>query len=129
MRHGKKNPAHGGVSHFMVGGASLDGLHAGCLRSLRALHDLEVHLLSLLQRAETLRVDRGVVHEDVLAALFGQDRAEDLFPFVLVTLVVPLLLLVDHRTRRFGRYMWVGMVGTVVVVLGVGAGVFWLMMR
>ena len=65
----------------------------------------------------------------ILAALFGQDRAEDLFPFVLVTLVVPLLLLVDHRTRRFGRYMWVGMVGTVVVVLGVGAGVFWLMMR
>lgn len=48
---------------------------------------------------------------------------------MLVTLVVPLLLVIAPRTRRFGRYMWVGMISTVVVVLGVGAGVFWYMMR
>jgi hypothetical protein len=65
----------------------------------------------------------------ILATLLGQDRAEELFPFVLVTLVVPLLLLAAPRTRRFGRYMWVGMISTVVVVLGVGAAVFWIMMR
>jgi len=65
----------------------------------------------------------------ILAALFGQDRAEDLFPFVLVTLVVPLLLVIAHRTRRFGGYMWLGMISTTIVVLGVGAGVFWYMMR
>lgn len=65
----------------------------------------------------------------ILAALFGQDRAEDLFPFVLVTLVVPLLLVINRRTRRFGRYMWLGMVSTAIVVLGVGVGVFWYMMR
>lgn len=65
----------------------------------------------------------------ILAALFGQDRAEELFPFVLVTLAVPLLLVILHRTRRFGEFMWVGMISTTVVVLGVGAGVFWYMMR
>ena len=65
----------------------------------------------------------------LLAAMLGQDRAEELFPFVVVTLVVPLGLLLSPRTRRFGRYMWVGILSTVVVVLGVGAGVFWLMVR
>jgi hypothetical protein len=65
----------------------------------------------------------------ILAALFDQDRAQDLFPFVLVTLVVPLLLVIAPHTRRFGRYMWLGMVSTVIVVLGVGAAVFWYMMR
>lgn len=69
------------------------------------------------------------LYAGILAALFGQSRAEDLFPFVLVTLVVPLLLVIAHRTRRFGGYMWLGMISTTVVVLGVGAGVFWYMMR
>jgi len=65
----------------------------------------------------------------ILTWLLGQSRAEDLFPLLLVTLVVPLLLVLNHRTRRFGAYMWLGIVSTVVVVLGVGAGVFWYMMR
>ena len=65
----------------------------------------------------------------ILATLFGQSRAEELFPFVLVTLIVPVLLVIMHRTRRFGGYMWLGMVSTIVVVLGVGAGVFWYMVR
>jgi hypothetical protein len=65
----------------------------------------------------------------IFAALFGQSRAESLFPFVLVTLVVPLLLVISPRTRRFGSYMWLGIVSTLVVVLGVGAAVFWYMMH
>lgn len=69
------------------------------------------------------------LYAGILTWLFGQGRAEDLFPFVLVTLVVPLLLVLNHHTRRFGAYMWLGMVSTVVVVLGVGVGVFWYMMR
>jgi len=63
----------------------------------------------------------------ILAALVGQQRAEGLFPFVLVTLVLPLLLVIVRTTRRFGCYMWLGMVSTAVVVLGVGGGVFWYM--
>jgi len=63
----------------------------------------------------------------ILAALFSQRRAESLFPFVLVTLIVPLLLVIAPRTRRFGGYMWLGMVSTAIVVIGVGGGVFWYM--
>lgn len=63
----------------------------------------------------------------ILAAMFGQRRAESLFPFVLVTLIVPLLLVIAPQTRRFGAFMWLGVVSTAIVVVGVGGGVFWYM--
>lgn len=61
----------------------------------------------------------------VLSLMFDSDRVEELFPFVLVTLVVPLALVTVPRTRRFGTYFWIGMVTTAVVVLGVGGLVLW----
>jgi hypothetical protein len=61
----------------------------------------------------------------VLSLIFDNDRAEDLFPFVLVTLVVPIGLVASQRTRRFGTYFWIGMVLTAIVVVGVGALVLW----
>ena len=61
----------------------------------------------------------------VLSLIFDNDRAEDLFPFVLVTLVVPIGLVANKRTRRFGTYFWIGMVLTAIVVVGVGALVLW----
>ncbi len=61
----------------------------------------------------------------VLSLLFDNDRAEDLFPFVLITLVVPLVLVANKRTRRFGTYFWIGIVLTAIVVVGVGALVLW----
>jgi len=63
----------------------------------------------------------------ILAAVVGQRRAEGLFPFVLVTLIVPVLLVIAPRSRRFGLYMWLGMISTAIVVVGVGGGVFWFM--
>lgn len=60
-----------------------------------------------------------------LSLIFDNDRAEDLFPFVLITLVVPIGLVASKRTRRFGTYFWVGMVLTAIVVVGVGALVLW----
>ena len=63
----------------------------------------------------------------ILAALFGQQRAEDLFPFVLVTLAIPIGLVIAPRTRRFGLYMLIGMVTTALVVGGVSAIVLWYM--
>ena len=42
-------------------------------------------------------------------------------------LIVPLLLVIGPRSRRFGLYMWLGMISTAIVVLGVGGGVFWYM--
>lgn len=63
----------------------------------------------------------------ILTAVLGQKRAEGAFPFVLVTLVVPLLLVLNRRSRRFGAFMWLGIVSTLAVVLGVGAAVLWYM--
>jgi hypothetical protein len=65
------------------------------------------------------------IYVGILSLMFDNDRVEELFPFVLVTLVVPLGLVASQRTRRFGTYFWVGMALTAVVVLGVGALVLW----
>ncbi|MDX6374024.1 MAG: hypothetical protein QOD98_3012 [Nocardioidaceae bacterium] len=61
----------------------------------------------------------------VLSLMFDNNRVEELFPFVLITLVVPLALVANHRTRRYGTYFWIGMLLTAVVVVGVGALVLW----
>jgi 4-amino-4-deoxy-L-arabinose transferase-like glycosyltransferase len=63
----------------------------------------------------------------VLRALFDFDTAEDLFPFVLVMFAVPLALIAIPRTRRFGRYMLLGMLATAAVVVGVAALVVWIL--
>ena len=60
--------------------------------------------------------------------LFADDTAESLFPFVLVTLGVPIGLVIAPRTRRFGLYMLIGVVATALVVLGVGGLVLWFML-
>lgn len=63
----------------------------------------------------------------VLTAVVGSRRMEELFPLVLVMLVVPVVLVAMPRTRRFGMFMWLGIVTTAVVVIGVGALVLWLL--
>ena len=60
--------------------------------------------------------------------LLADDTAEDLFPFVLITLAVPVGLVIAPRTRRFGLYMLLGVVATALVVLGVGGLVLWYML-
>ncbi len=65
------------------------------------------------------------VYVGILSLMFDNDRVEELFPFVLITLVVPLGLVANQKTRRFGTYFWIGMVLTAVVVVGVGALVLW----
>ncbi|WGY03775.1 MULTISPECIES: hypothetical protein [unclassified Nocardioides] len=59
----------------------------------------------------------------------GYKRVEELFPFVLLMFVVPIGMLVPQHTRRFGRYMLLGMVATLVVVVGVGAAVVWFLLN
>lgn len=63
----------------------------------------------------------------ILGWIFEYDTAEDLFPFVLVTLIIPIGLLIAPRTRRFGGYMLIGLVTTALVVLGVAGLVLWYM--
>ena len=63
----------------------------------------------------------------ILGWIFEYHRAESLFPFVLVTLAVPIGLVIAPRTRRFGIYMLLGIATTALVVLGVAAVVLWYM--
>lgn len=63
----------------------------------------------------------------VLGWIFDYERAEDLFPLVLLTLAVPIGLVIVPRTRRFGLYMLIGLVTTALVVLGVAGLVLWYM--
>jgi hypothetical protein len=65
----------------------------------------------------------------VLRLLFDYDTAEQLFPLVALSLVVPIGLLIAPRTRRFGLYMTIGMVVTALVVLGVASLVLYFMVR
>jgi hypothetical protein len=77
----------------------------------------------------------GLVYVVVVPGLFAavlelvvkDSTAQDLYPFVLVMLALPLVLLVPHRTRRFGLYMLLGIVVTAVVVGGVASLVLWYM--
>jgi hypothetical protein len=63
----------------------------------------------------------------LLHVLVDDDTAEQLFPFVLVTLAVPIGLVIAPRTRRFGLYMLIGLTVTALVVGGVAALVLWYM--
>jgi hypothetical protein len=44
-----------------------------------------------------------------------------------VVFAVPLALIAIPRTRRFGRYMLLGMLATAAVVVGVAALVVWIL--
>lgn len=65
----------------------------------------------------------------ILGLIFDYDTVERLFPLVLVTLAIPLAMLVPHGTRRFARYLLIGIVSTLVVVLGVAALVIWCLVK
>lgn len=65
----------------------------------------------------------------ILRLLFHYDTAERLFPYVLLILAVPLCLVLSERTRRFGKYMFVGMVLTTAVVVCVASLVLYFMVR
>ena len=66
----------------------------------------------------------------LLSLLFDDnDRVSELFPLVLVTLIVPLVLVISPKSRRFGTYMWIGIVTTALVVGGVGALVLYVLVN
>ena len=50
--------------------------------------------------------------------MVDDETTNDLFPMVLVALVVPFGLMAFARTRRFGSYMLIGVVVTALVVVG-----------
>lgn len=65
----------------------------------------------------------------ILWLLLGNERAERVFPWVALALVVPVVLLAKRKTRRFGQYMAIGMVLTALVVAGVASLVVYVFVR
>ena len=65
----------------------------------------------------------------VLRLLFPYERAQELFPLVLIALVLPAVLLAKRKTRRFAIFMVFGMVVTALVVLGVTSLVLYFMVQ
>lgn len=65
----------------------------------------------------------------LLRLLFHYDTAEKFFPLVLVFFLLPLGMLFSRRTRRFAQFVWLGIVVTAVVVLGVASLVLYFMVR
>lgn len=65
----------------------------------------------------------------VLNWLLDYDTAESLFPFVVVILAIPIGLVVAPRSRRFGRYMLLGIVSTLLVVGVVAGAVLWFLIN
>ena len=63
----------------------------------------------------------------ILRLLFNYDTAEKLFPLVLIALALPITMLVKRKTRRFAQFMFVGMLVTALVVLGVTSLVLYFM--
>lgn len=68
------------------------------------------------------------LYAGVIKWIAGYERAEELFPFVLLLLAIPIGLLVPSHTRRFARYMLLGMVATIVVVAGIAIAVIWVLL-
>ena len=63
----------------------------------------------------------------LLRLLFDHETSEQLFPFVLLALALPIALLVTRKTRRFAQFMFVGMIVTALVVGGVASLVVYFM--
>ncbi len=63
----------------------------------------------------------------ILAQIMDYERAEALFPFVLLTLIVPIALMTVGKTRRFGLFMLIGLFSTLIVVGGVAALVLYVL--
>jgi hypothetical protein len=61
------------------------------------------------------------IYVAVLSLLLSDDSVQRLFPLVAVALIVPLVLLIPRRTRRFAQFMLIGVVSTALVI-GLTAG-------
>jgi len=59
----------------------------------------------------------------VMGSLYSESTVTHHFAYVLLVFLVPVVLAIVKATRRFGLFMLLGTVSTIVVVAGVAAGV------
>jgi hypothetical protein len=65
----------------------------------------------------------------LLGLLLSDSSARRLFPLVIAALVVPLVLLIPRKTRRFAQFMLLGVVATAVVIAVTATVVIWVMVQ
>src|SRR5215218_6473391 len=70
--------APSGARVVLVSRKFLDRLNVRRLQALVALHDVELHSLTLGQRPIAVHLNRAVVHEDIVLALAALDEPEAL---------------------------------------------------
>jgi hypothetical protein len=69
------------------------------------------------------------IYAALLGLLLSDTTARRLFPLVALLLVVPLVLLIPRKTRRFAQFMLLGVVLTAAVIALTAALVIWVMVR
>jgi hypothetical protein len=65
----------------------------------------------------------------VLSLIVSDATVQRLFPLVGLILVVPLVMLISRKTRRFAEFMLLGVVSTAVVIGATAALVIWIMVK
>jgi hypothetical protein len=65
----------------------------------------------------------------LLGLLVSDSTAQQLFPLVLLALVIPVAMLVPRKTRRFAMFMFLGIFSTALVIALTTALVIWVMVR
>jgi hypothetical protein len=65
----------------------------------------------------------------LLRLFLSDSTAQRLFPLLVLLLVVPLVLLISRKTRRFAQFMLLGVVLTAVVIGATTALVIWVLVK
>ena len=116
----QETPSRTAVGHEAVGEDASNRWHRG--------HPTFIALSGFFSGMLSVMLVPGA-YAGILRLLFPYDTAERLFPYILIILVAPAVLVAVPRTRRFGTYMFIGMVLTTVVVLCVASLVLYFMVR
>jgi hypothetical protein len=69
------------------------------------------------------------VYAALLGVLLSDSSAQRLFPLIALALIVPLVLLIPRKTRRFAQFMLLGVVTTALVIGLTAALVIWVMVK
>src|SRR5215510_5667323 len=69
------------------------------------------------------------IYAALLGLLLSDSSAQRLFPLIVLALVVPLILLIPRKRRRFAQFMLLGVVSTAVVIGLTAALVIWVLVK
>jgi hypothetical protein len=69
------------------------------------------------------------IYAALLSVVFSDRTAQRLFPLVAVIIVVPLVLLIPRKTRRFAQFMLLGTLATALVIGLTSALVIWVLVQ